>query len=118
MSTEKLPPEFKEAADRLAELATYHDPVESPKPPAGTGETVIILAISAARDGLEMRRALREVKPGAEALIVTEMRDIEGQPATEFVMTGAFRSQRSIRLLLAAETATQRVVPTHTQKGL
>lgn len=84
---------------------------------AGEGERIVVLAVHT-QDGHEMRKAIREVKPGADVLLATGPRDIGGYRATEFVMTEPFRSQRSIRMLLAAEHATRRAIPTHVQKGL
>lgn len=86
-------------------------------PPAGTGEAILVLAVGP-RDGGEMQRAISEVKPGALVRVATGPEGIAGFRATEFVMTQAFRSQRTVRMILAAEGAAARVVPTHMQKGL
>lgn len=82
--------------------------------PAGTGETILILAVGM-RDGIDMEKAIAEVKPGALTRVVTEPRQLDGLQADEFVLTQEFSAQRSIRMLYGAQRTTNRV---RTQKGL
>lgn len=101
----------------MSEIVNQLEQNTTAEAPAGTGEYILVLA-TGPRDGGEMQRSISEVKPGALVRVATGPEGIRGFRATEFVMTEAFRSQRAVRMFLAAEAATRLAIPTHTQMGI
>lgn len=73
-----------------------------------------MLAISTSQDGIRMKREIEEhyasLEPVEEVrvIIATQMRELEGQRADEWLMTPEFGSQRSIQLLERAMKIVQR----------
>lgn len=69
---------------------------------------IIVLAVSPATDGRAMKKEIEDyatdggLEGGVEVTVVTQMHEIQGRRADEFVMTPEFGNQRSIRLLDAA----------------
>lgn len=69
---------------------------------------VIVLAISAAKDGREMKCTIEDYAADQEhegpikVTVVTQLHEIEGLRVDEWVMTPEFGNQRSIRLMDAA----------------
>jgi len=63
---------------------------------------ILVLAVSEL-DGQSMQRDALEVHPKADIVIATDPRSIDGLQPDEFVMTEAFASQRSVRMIMATQ---------------
>lgn len=83
---------------------------------------ILILAVSE-MDARLMKKDIedyatdQEWEGGVEVIVATDPRSIEGLVFDEFVMTEAFASQRSVRMILATQRGLRKG-PTSTQKGL
>lgn len=77
---------------------------------------IAVLAIGM-RDGIDMEKSIKEVRPEAVVRIVSEARAADGMRVDEFVMTQEFASQRSIRLLTTVTRCVTKTRP-KVQRGL
>lgn len=73
---------------------------------------IIVLALTN-RDGYDMKRAIEEYATDQEqeapgVTVCTDPGQLDGIKATELVMTEEFSSQRSIRMLYAAQKGVMR----------
>ena len=76
---------------------------------------IVVLAVSSSRDGQDMKRAIEADAADREeevtVIVSTQVRELEGIPAHEFVMTEKFASQQSVMMLDAVRRTVLKMKP-------